>query len=106
MLGSQEDKSKEMPENSKAVHLSTIRFDLLSKICAALLALGLVLAPVLILFLANLGRQKMAAVVGAFDVVYLVGAAVVMNLSTQDIFVYTVAYASPALQILPFVDSI
>lgn len=86
-----------MPENAKAVHLSPMSFEVLSKICAALLALGLVLAPVLILFLANLGRQKMAVVVGVFDVIYLFGAALVMNLSTQDIFVYLVAYEPPRL---------
>jgi hypothetical protein len=57
-----------------------------------LLALGLVLTPVLILFLANLGRGKMAAVVGVFNVIYLFGAALVIELSTSEIFIYTVAY--------------
>ncbi|KAE9380002.1 hypothetical protein N431DRAFT_432313 [Stipitochalara longipes BDJ] len=36
----------------------------------------------------------MAAVVGVFVVVFLLGAALVMDLSTQEIFIYIVAYVS------------
>jgi hypothetical protein len=82
------------------VHLSTPRFDVLSKVSAALLAIGLVLVPVLILFLATLGREKMAAVVGIFVPIFLVGASLVMKLSTQEIFVYIVAYVLKTLAVI------
>jgi hypothetical protein len=90
VLGAREEKEK--PDGPSVVHLSTFSFDILSKISAALLAIGLVLAPVLILFLANLGREKMAAVVAVFVLIFLIGASLVMDLSTQEIFVFIVAY--------------
>jgi hypothetical protein len=90
LLGAQEEKAK--PRGPKVVHLSTSRFDILSKLSAALIAVGFVLAPVFILFLANLGREKMAVVVGIFVLVFLLGASLVVDLTVHEIFVFIVAY--------------
>ena len=73
------------------LHLSNFRFSIVSKISAAFLAVGFILAPVFILFLANLGRVRMAGVVGAFVLVFLFGVFLVVNLTTQDIFIIVVA---------------
>lgn len=88
MLGAKEENVR--PDGSKIVHLSTYKFDVLSKLSAALLAVGFVLAPVCILFLANLGREKMAAVVGVFVLIFLFGASLVVELTAQEIFVFVV----------------
>jgi hypothetical protein len=90
LLGAQEE--RDMRDGPTVVHLSTFRFDILTKLLAALLAVGFVLAPVFILFLANLGREKMAAVVGVFVLVFLFGASLVVKLTSQEIFVFIVAY--------------
>lgn len=70
--------------------MSSRNFDVLSKLSAALVAIVLVLAPVLILFLANLGREKMAAVVGVFVLFFIFGASLVIELTPQEIFVFVV----------------
>jgi hypothetical protein len=88
-MGAQEEKGN--AEDAKVVHLSSLRFGILSKISAAFLAVGLILAPVLILFLANLGRVRMAGVVGAFVLVFLVGVFLVVDLTTHEIFIIVVA---------------
>jgi hypothetical protein len=89
LMGAQEEKGN--AEDAKVVHLSSLRFGILSKISAAFLAVGLILAPVLILFLANLGRVRMAGVVGAFVLVFLVGVFLVVDLTTHEIFIIVVA---------------
>jgi hypothetical protein len=96
LLGAQVEKDRE--DGPNVVHLSTVRFDILSKLSAALLAVGFVLAPVFILFLANLGREKMAAVVGVFVLVFLFGAFLVVDLTAQEIIVSTVAWVSKGWQ--------
>lgn len=87
-MGGQEEKGE---ADTKVVHLSSFRFGIVSKISAAFLAVGLILAPVLILFLANLGRVRMAGVVGAFVLVFLVGVFLVVDLTTHEIFIIVVA---------------
>jgi hypothetical protein len=88
-LSGQEEKGK--TEDHRVVHLSSFRFEILSKISAAILAVGFILTPVFILFLANLGRVKMAGVVGAFVLVFLVGVLLVVDLTTHEIFIIIVA---------------
>jgi hypothetical protein len=104
LLGAQEEKDK--LDGPTVVHLSTFRFDILSKLSAALLAVGFVLAPVFILFLANLGREKMAAVVGAFVLVFLFGASLVVDLTAHEIFVFLVAYVSMTRSRSPLIDAV
>jgi hypothetical protein len=58
---------------------------------AAFLAVAFILAPVCILFLANLGRVQMAGVVGAFVLLFLVGVFLVVDLTTHEIFIIMVA---------------
>jgi hypothetical protein len=87
-LGAQEEKE---PSGTTVVHLSTFRFDILGRLSASLIAVALVLAPVLILFLANLGRQKMASVMAVFVLVSLFGVSLVAHLTAQETFVFIVA---------------
>lgn len=98
VLGAKEENVR--PDGSKVVHLSTYNFDILSKLSAALLAVGFVLAPVCILFLANLGREKMAAVVGVFVLIFLFGASLVVELTAQEIFVFVVGYCAILVTLL------
>jgi len=98
LLGGEEE--KETPDGPTVVHLSTFRFDMLSKLSAAFLAVGFVLAPVCILFLANLGREKMAAVMGVFVLVFLFGASLVVDLTAQEIFVFVVGYCAILVTLL------
>lgn len=68
-------------------HFSATQLDILARVVASLLAMGLVLIPVLILFLGGLSRGSMAAVVGCFVLVFMVALSVFVEVTPHDLFI-------------------
>jgi drug/metabolite transporter (DMT)-like permease len=62
------------------------------RIVVAILAVGIMLIPVLLLFLdENLSREKMAGIVGAFVGVFMITICVIVDITPHDLFIGTAA---------------
>jgi hypothetical protein len=58
--------------NQYVHHYSDSRLEVLANIAASVVAIGILLMPAFILFLTDLSRGKMAAIVGFFVLVFIV----------------------------------
>ncbi|KAE9380009.1 hypothetical protein N431DRAFT_325452 [Stipitochalara longipes BDJ] len=73
--------------NQYVHHYSTSSLEVAAKIIASFVAVGILLIPVFILFLFDLSRAKMAAIVGSFVLVFMVTMAVLVDVTPHDLFI-------------------
>lgn len=73
--------------NPQIHHYSSDSLDVLEKIVASSVAVGILLIPVFILFLFELSRAKMAAIVGSFVLVFMVTMSVLVDVTPHDLFI-------------------
>jgi hypothetical protein len=75
-------------ENELIHHYSERRLSMAQRILVAILAVGIMLIPVFVLFLDEyLSRGKMACVVGSFVVVFMVTICAVVDITPHDLFI-------------------
>ena len=68
-------------------HFSDSKLDILVRIVASSIAVGTLLVPVLILYLIDLTRGQMAAIVGGFVFVFMVTISVFVDVTPHDLFI-------------------
>jgi hypothetical protein len=73
--------------NPQVHHYSSSGLDIFAKIVASSVAVGILLIPVFILFLFDLSRAKMAAIVGSFVLVFMVTMSVLVDVTPHDLFI-------------------
>jgi ABC-type multidrug transport system fused ATPase/permease subunit len=85
-------KGEQSRTSNPRVHVfSATQLDILARIVASFLAVGVLLIPVLILYLGDLSRPSMAAVVACFVLVFMVALSIVVNVTPHDLFIGGVA---------------
>jgi uncharacterized membrane protein YkgB len=73
--------------NQYVHHYSDSRLEVLANIAASVVAIGILLMPVFILFLTDLSRGKMAAIVGSFVLVFMITMSVLVDITPHDLFI-------------------
>jgi hypothetical protein len=73
--------------NPQVHHYSISGLDILAKIVASSVAVGILLVPIFILFLFDLSRAKMAVIVGCFVLVFMVTMSVLVDVTPHDLFI-------------------
>ena len=75
-------------------HYSSFRLAIFSKILLVSLAVGVLLAPVFLLFLVSMTRLEMAMTVFAFVLLFCVMMSITSDAKTQEVLMGTAAYVS------------
>jgi len=86
--------------NPQVHHYSSSGLDIFAKIVASSVAVGILLVPVFILFLFDLSRAKMAAIVGSFVLVFMVTMSVLVDVTPHDLFIGIAAYSAVLVALL------
>ena len=73
--------------NRNIHHYSNSGLDVAAKIIASSVAVGILLIPVFILYLFDLSRGKMAAVVGSFVLAFMITMSVLVDVTPHDLFI-------------------
>ncbi|PMD33263.1 hypothetical protein L207DRAFT_518088 [Hyaloscypha variabilis F] len=68
-------------------HYSTSGLDVAARIIASSIGAGILLIPVFILFLFDMSRAKMFAVVGSFVLAFMISMSVLVEVTPHDLFI-------------------
>jgi hypothetical protein len=77
---------RQKTSNPRIHHFSRSRLGILERIVASTLAVGTMLIPILILYLFDLSRGKIAAVVGCFVLLFMGTLSVFVEVTPHDLF--------------------
>jgi hypothetical protein len=81
------DSERQKTSNTRIHHFSRSKLGILERIVASSLAVGTMLVPILILYLFDLSRGKMAAVVGCFVLLFMGTLSVFVEVTPHDLFI-------------------
>lgn len=81
-------------------HFSSSNLAILERIVASILAIGTMLIPVLVLFLCDLSREKMAAIAVCFVLLFMGTISVFVEVTPHDLFIGVAAYVHRVREIV------
>jgi len=94
------ENERKRTRNPLVHHFSSSRLAILTKIVASSLAVCVLLVPVLVLFLVELSREKMAGIVGGSVLVFMVTMSVLVDVTPHDLFIGIAAYSAVLVALL------